>query len=87
MLEIKKRGNEVNIITRAAREDTKLYHIKHNANNTVQSLTRRIKFYNKENEQLLESRYALFSDDGDLLKFNEEDYNDSPKTTQYIRNK
>ena len=87
LLEIKKRGNEVNIITKAAREDTKLFHIKHNANNTVQSLTRRIKYYNKENEQLLESRYALFSDDGDLLRFNEEDYNDSPKTTQYIRNK
>jgi len=58
-----------------------LYHVRHNANNTVQSINRRIKYYNKDNEQLLESRYALFSDDGDLLKYNEEEFDNN----QYIK--
>jgi len=81
LLEIKRRGNEVNIITKSPKEDTLLYHVRHNANNTVQSINRRIKYYNKDNEQLLESRYALFSDDGDLLKYNEEEFDNN----QYIK--
>ena len=72
--EIKRRGNEVNIITKSPREDSFLFHIRHNSNNTVSLLSRRIKFHNREDEQILESRYALFSDNGDLLDFNEEKF-------------
>ena len=72
--EIKRRGNEVNIITKSPREDTLLFHIRHNSNSTVSLLSRRVKYHNREDEQVLESRYSLFSDNGDLLDFNEEKF-------------
>ncbi len=74
LFQIKKRGNEVDIVTRSPREDTNVFHIRHNYDGTVQMLNKRIKFYNREDEQLLESRYALFSDSGDLLDYNEQKF-------------
>ncbi len=74
LLEVKKYGNEVNIITKSPREDTNIFHIRHNSNDTVRTVSRRVKFHNRENEQLLESRYALFSDDGTLLNYNVDNY-------------
>ena len=72
LLQLRRRGNEVNIITKTPREDSFVFHIRHNTNNTVTTLSKRIKFYGREDEQVLESRFALFSDDGQLLDFNEQ---------------
>ena len=72
LFQLRRRGNEVNIITKAPREDSFVFHIRHNTNNTVTTLSKRIKFYGREDEQVLESRFALFSDDGQLLDFNEQ---------------
>ena len=72
LFQLRRRGNEVNIITKTPREDSFVFHIRHNSNNTVTTLYKRIKFYGREDEQVLESRFALFSDDGQLLDFNEQ---------------
>ncbi len=72
LLQIRKCGNEINIVTKIPREDTHLFYIRHNSNKTVSSLSKKIKNYEKENEQVIESRYALFSDEGSLLDYNEE---------------
>ncbi len=72
LFQLRRRGNEVNIITKTPREDSFVFHIRHNTNNTVTTLSKRIKFYGREDEQVLESRFALFSDDGQLLDFNEQ---------------
>ncbi len=72
LLQLRRRGNEVNIITKTPREDSFVFHIRHNSNDTVTTLSKRIKFYGREDEQVLESRFALFSDDGQLLDFNEQ---------------
>ena len=76
MLQLRRCGNEVNIIVRTPREDTSVVHIRHNTNNTVTSLSKRVKFYGRDDEQVLESRYALFSDQGDLLDYNEQRYDE-----------
>ena len=72
LLQLRRRGNEVNIITKTPREDSFVFHIRHNTNNTVTTLSKKFKFYGREDEQVLESRFALFSDDGQLLDFNEQ---------------
>lgn len=83
LLNLRKCGNEVTVITRTPKEDTTVFHIKHNVNKTVTSLSKRIKFYDREDEQLLESRFALFSDKGDLLDYDEQKADEYIKNTNY----
>ena len=85
LLQLRRCGNEINIITKTPREDTYLVHIRHNSNNTVTSLSKRIKFYGREDEQTLETRYALLSDNGYMLDYNEiiEDNKDQTKYEGY----
>lgn len=71
--EVKRRGNEVNIITKTPREDTSLFHIRYNTNKTISLLSRRIKFYGREDEEIVASRFALFAaDDGSMLDYSEQ---------------
>lgn len=70
--EVKRRGNEVNILTRTPREDTKFFHVRHNADHTVSLLSRRIKFYGRDDEEVLESRYALLSPKGSMIDYSED---------------
>jgi len=83
LFQLRRRGNEVNIITKTPREDSFVFHIRHNSNNTVTTLSKRIKFYGREDEQVLESRFALFSDDGELLDFNEQKSEEQSLLTQF----
>ncbi len=71
--EVKRRGNEVNIITKTPREDTTLFHIRYNTNRTISLLSRRIKFYGREDEEILESSFALLAaEDGSMLDYSEQ---------------
>lgn len=71
--EVKRRGNEVNIITKTPREDTTLFHIRYNTNRTISLLSRRIKFHGREDEEIVESRFALFAaEDGSMLDYSEQ---------------
>lgn len=67
--EIRHGGNEVNIITKSPKEDTEVFHVRHNFDNTVEYLNRKIKYHNTEKEELVGSSYALFSSEGSVIKY------------------
>lgn len=67
--EIRHGGNEVNIITKSPREDTSIFHLRHNGDRTIEYLNKKIKYHNTDKEQLVGSSYCLFSSDGAVLKY------------------
>lgn len=72
ILTIRYGGNEVNLITRAHKEDTNVFHIKHYRNNTINVLNKTVKYINTDREETVKFSFAKFDDNGELL-----DYKDS----------
>ena len=77
ILEIRSYGNEVNIITKAYREDTNVFHIKHYKSNTVNMLNKTVKFMDTDKEETVNFSFAKFRDDGDLLDYKDSNIIDS----------
>ena len=83
ILEIRYGGNEVNLITKAYKEDTKVFHIKYYRDSeTINVLNKTIKFYNTDKEQTVKFSFAKFDKTGDLL-----DYKDSNSMILDSKNK
>lgn len=70
ILEIRRSGNEVNIINKARNEDTEVFHIRY-FNGTVNVINRTVRYYNTNREEELSFNLAKFDVDGNLLDYKE----------------
>ena len=69
VLEIRHSGNEVNIITRTPKEDTKVFHVNYFRDDAINVLCKTIKFYNSDKEELVDYSFARLDNIGNMLDF------------------
>lgn len=69
IFEIRKAGNEVNVVTRKSKEDTKLFHIRYNRDDTIDVSNRKIRFFNTDKEEIVENIFSKFYSQGILLDY------------------
>ena len=73
IFEIRKFGNEVNLITCSPKENTSLFHIRYNRDNTINVLNKVIKFFNSDKEETIGTVFSKFDNEGILLDFKTSD--------------